>query len=185
MNRKLVFLIGLLVGAAAIVAAWLSFQRAITPVQTQSSASSMRLESTAFAEGGAIPSTYSCDGKGINPGLKISGVPADAKSLALILHDPDAPGDFVHWTFWNADAAATDMKEGQAPVGAIQGHDGAGKAGYIGLCPPNGTHHYVFELFALDAKLDIPATTDAAGLRTAMQGHVLDSTRLTGTYARH
>lgn len=184
MNRKYLPIIVLLVGAAALVAAWFSFKRAIVPVQTQSSASGMRLESAAFAEGGAIPSTYSCDGKGINPEFVISGVPAGAKSLALIAHDPDAPSDFVHWTFWNADPSTTDVKEGEAPTGAIQGNNGTGKQGYKGLCPPNGTHHYVFELFALDTMLDIPATTDAAGLRAAMQGHMLDSTRLTGTYAR-
>jgi len=185
MNRKHLLIIVLLVGVAALAALWLSFRRSIVPIRTHSFASVMKLESPAFAEGQAIPPAFACGGNGTHPELRISGVPVGAKSLALIMHDPDTPSDFAHWIFWNADPATSDVPESAAPSGAVQGRAGNGIQGYIGPCPPSGTHRYVFELFALDAALSIPATTDAAGLRAAMEGHVLDTTTLTGTYTRH
>lgn len=184
MNHKMKSALILSCGAAAILLAWFGFRRSAAPIGLQPPASAMRLESAAFAEGGAIPKPFTCDGQGLTPPLAISGAPASAKSLAFILHDPDAPHDFVHWVFWNADAAATDVKEAELPAGAIQGLNGAGKPGYIGPCPPHGMHQYLFELYALDTALDLPATTDAAALRAAMDGHILESTRLTGTYSR-
>jgi Raf kinase inhibitor-like YbhB/YbcL family protein len=146
----------------------------------------LTLQSSAFADQGNIPAKYTCDGNSTIPPLAISGVPAEAKSLALIVHDPDAPvaGGFTHWVIWNIDPTATSIPEGTVPAGAMQGRNGSGSVGYTGPCPPSGMHHYQFLLYALDAKLDLPDTTTKADLEKVLPEHALDQTVLTGLYQR-
>ncbi len=145
----------------------------------------MRLTSSAFQPHQPIPSLHTCDGKNESPALAFGEVPAQAKSLALIMHDPDAPvGDFVHWVAWNIAADATDVPAGAPPAGAMEGINGAGKKGYFGPCPPSGTHRYYFELYALDTRLDLPASTTRDDLQSAMEGHQIARAELMGTYAR-
>lgn len=147
----------------------------------------LTLTSSAFSENGNISSKYTCDGDQMIPPLSISGVPDETKSLALIVHDPDAPvsGGFTHWTVWNIDPAMSDILEGQAPSGATEGVNGSGKNGYTGPCPPSGIHHYQFILYALDTKLNLlPASAGKAELEQAMQGHILEQTMLVGLYQR-
>src|SRR6266481_5123903 len=110
----------------------------------------MRITSSAFQEGASTPSKFTCDGAGTSPPLQIADVPSGAKSLALIVDDPDAPsGLFTHWTVWNISPQTSTIGEGSTPQG-VQGTNDFGKAGYGGPCPPSGTHRYYFRIFALD-----------------------------------
>ncbi|OGY52475.1 MAG: hypothetical protein A3J65_01880 [Candidatus Buchananbacteria bacterium RIFCSPHIGHO2_02_FULL_45_11b] len=145
----------------------------------------MKLVSSVFKNNGLIPPKYTCDGDDISPPLEISEVPAQAKSLALICDDPDAPaGNWIHWVIWNIDPETTEIMENSAPAKGIEGITSFGKAGWGGPCPPGGTHRYIFYLYALDTVLDLPKKTDAAGLKTAMAGQILAQLELTGLYSR-
>lgn len=146
---------------------------------------SMKLYSSAFEQNKNLPDKYTCDGQGINPPLEISGVPAGAKSLALIVEDPDAVrGTFIHWLVWNIDPKTASITVGSIPTGAIQGTTSAGKTGYVAPCPPSGTHRYIFKLYALDTMLDLTPNAGRDNLDQAMQGHTLDYAELIGLYQR-
>jgi Raf kinase inhibitor-like YbhB/YbcL family protein len=144
-------------------------------------ASTLKLSSSAFAEGQSIPRDFTCDGANCSPPLAWSGAPAGSVSFALVMDDPDAPsGTWDHWLLWNLTGSAL-------AEGATDGTSGAnswGKTGYGGPCPPSGTHRYVFRLLALDARLDLPAGTRKGALLAACKGHVLAEARLVGRYAR-
>jgi Raf kinase inhibitor-like YbhB/YbcL family protein len=148
------------------------------------------LKSPAIAPGGAIPTVHTCDGADQSPPLEWSGAPAGTRSFALVMHDPDAPaGDYLHWVAWNIPPSARSLPAGVAttetlPDGTAQGRNDFGNPGYGGPCPPGGTHHYVFSLRALDATLTLPAKASRDAIEKAMQGHVLATAELTGTYTR-
>jgi len=145
----------------------------------------MKLTSPVFENNQYIPSKYTCDGEDINPPLEISEVPENARSLVLIVDDPDAPaGDWVHWTVWNISPETTNIAENSVPAGAVQGMTDFGQAGWGGPCPPSGTHHYQFKLYALDTQLDLDSSTKKSDLEKAMQGHILDQAMLVGLYQR-
>jgi hypothetical protein len=145
----------------------------------------MELKSPAFAEGGAIPRQYTCDGADRSPPLAWSGVPAGSQALALIVDDPDAPGKvWVHWVLYDMPPDRTELPENAVPDGAVQGTNDFRKTSYGGPCPPGGTHRYVFTLYALDAPLKLPAGASKEQVLAAMEGHVLGQARLTGRYAR-
>lgn len=146
----------------------------------------LSLESSAFRNGAAIPRRYTCDGANVSPALAWSGAPATAVSLALIVDDPDA-GGFVHWVAFDLTGSASGaLPEGfsSSPDAPRQGRNGFGKVGYGGPCPPSGTHHYDFALYALDRKLGLTGAPSAAAVRSAMAGHVLAEAKLVGTYHR-
>ncbi len=144
----------------------------------------MKISSSAFADGKSIPSKYTCDGADTSPPLSIEGVPPGAKSLALIMDDPDAPGGtFDHWIVWNIDPKTTAIAEGQSPKG-ITGRNGFGKDGYGGPCPPSGEHRYYFKLYALDMTLNLPPSSKKADLEKAMKGHTLADGQMMGRYRR-
>src|SRR3569623_3132091 len=131
------------------------------------------VSSAAFGHGGAIPGRYSAYGAGEIPPLAWSALPSGTKSLALLVEDPDAstPQPFVHWVAWNLNPSAGAIP--QALTGATQGKNGAGQPGWRGPHPPDTKpHHYHFELFALDAPLNLPAATDRDQLVAAMMVHV-------------
>lgn len=137
-----------------------------------------------FDPGTSIPASYTCKGANISPPLSIYDTPEDAASLALILHDPDAPGgDYLHWIVWNISPDTTEFPEGAVPVDAIEGLNGFGRIGYGGPCPSSGTHRYVFDLFALDTPLDLSACTDRKALAIILQDHTVAQTQLVGTVA--
>jgi len=143
------------------------------------------LTSSAFKEGEPIPQEYSCRGAGINPPLQISGVPAATRSLALLVDDPDAPGgDWVHWVLWNIDPKTAEIKADSVPAGSQVGKSGSGANKYEGPCPPSGTHHYKFKLYALDKTFDLPPASGKTEFLAAISGHVVDLTILTGLFQR-
>jgi Raf kinase inhibitor-like YbhB/YbcL family protein len=142
----------------------------------------LMVKSPAFENNELIPSRYTCIGSDINPAITIADIPDGTKSLALIVDDPDAPnGTFDHWVMWNI--PVTDLiNEDSAP--GIQGRNGKRENKYIGPCPPSGTHHYNFKVFALDIKLDLPASADKNALLMAMDTHILASGGLIGLYRK-
>ena len=142
----------------------------------------LRITSTAFHENGQIPGKYTCDGNNIRPPLHIENIPEEAKSLVLIVEDPDAPkGTFTHLVSWNI-APVQDIKENES-AGVI-GKNDFGQNAYGGPCPPGGSHHYKFEVFALDKELDLNSSANKVQLQKAMQGHVIAEGILTGLYQR-
>lgn len=150
----------------------------------------IHVESAAFSEGGSIPRKHTCDGGDTSPPLAFRGVPAAAKSLALICDDPDAPGKtWVHWVVFDIPAGTGRLPEG-VPAretlagGGTQGKNDFKKLGYGGPCPPPGTHRYLFKLYVLDKELKLPAGATKAEVERAMEGHVLGQATLTGKYSR-
>jgi len=151
----------------------------------------MNLTSTSFQDGSHIPAKFTCSGAGLSPQLAWTAPPAATASLALIVTDPDAPrGTWVHWVLYSLPAGTRALPEGlpalgQLPDGALQGRNDFGKIGYGGPCPPPGSpHHYIFTLYALDAKLNLPAGEKRAQVEAAMKGHILASGRLVGLFQR-
>lgn len=149
------------------------------------------ITSTAFAEGAAIPARYTCEGEDLAPPLAFSGVPAGARSLALVVDDPDAPDPaapktvWVHWVVHDLPPDTAGLPEGGAlPPGARQGLNDWKRTGYGGPCPPIGRHRYYFKLYALDAPLGDLGTPTKAALLEAMRGHVLAEGQLMGTYQK-
>jgi Raf kinase inhibitor-like YbhB/YbcL family protein len=144
----------------------------------------MKITSSAFQEGGNIPSKFTCDGSDTSPPLQITGAPAEAKSLVLIADDPDAPGGlFTHWLVWNIPPRTSSIAEGSAPKG-VQGTNDFGNPGYRGPCPPPGVHRYSFKVFALDRELDLRSGAKRSQVDAAMKGHVVAQGELMGRYGR-
>jgi Raf kinase inhibitor-like YbhB/YbcL family protein len=144
----------------------------------------MKITSSAFHEGANIPSKFTCDGSDTSPPLQIAGVPSGAKSLVLIVDDPDAPGGlFTHWLVWNISPQTGSIAEGSAPKG-VQGENDFGKSGYRGPCPPPGTHRYSFKIFALDRELELRSGAKRSQVDAAMKGHVVAQGELVGRYAK-
>jgi len=145
----------------------------------------MKITSSAFQEGGEIPSKFSRDGGNVNPPLRFEGTPTSAKSLVLIVDDPDAPvGLFTHWLVWNIDPKTTEISERGVPKGAVQGTNDYPNLGYGGPQPPSGTHRYYFKIFALDQTLDLRSGAKRPELDKAMSGHVIAQGQLMGRYSR-
>lgn len=154
----------------------------------------MVISSPSFAPGGEIPAVHTCEGKDSSPALAWSGVPAQAKSLALVVDDPDAPDPraprmtWVHWVLYGISPAATGLPEAVAeralPPGTRQGTNDWKRTGYGGPCPPIGRHRYFFKLYALDAVLPDLGKPTKAALEQAMEGHVLARAELMGTYQK-
>jgi len=145
----------------------------------------MELTSPAFDHGQSIPATYTCDGADTSVPLTVAGVPDEARSLALIVDDTDAPaGTWVHWLVWNVSPDTTTIAAGAVPDGAVEGVTSFGRAGYGGPCPPSGRHRYFWRLYALGTDLELGAHGTRADLETAMAGHVVAQTELMGVYTR-
>ncbi len=154
----------------------------------------MTVTSTAFAPNGEIPSIYTCEGSDTSPPLSWSGAPSNARSLAVIVDDPDAPDPkapkmtWVHWVLYNLPPTATELPEavapGALPAGTKQGKNDWKRTGYGGPCPPIGRHRYFFKLYALDALLPDLKEPTKAQLEQAMKGHILGQAQLLGTYQK-
>lgn len=145
----------------------------------------MLISSSAFSDSGEIPAKFTCDGENINPPLTIHEVPPDAKSLVLVVDDPDAPsGTFVHWLIWNLPPETEILGERYVSKDAVEGRTSFGKSGWGGPCPPSGSHRYFFHIFALDKVLDLTTSADFASLEKEINGHVLVKADLVGRYKR-
>ncbi len=156
-----------------------------TGIGQEAKKTEFKIWSPAFENNGKIPPPYTCDGANINPPLKIEHVPREAKSLALIFDDTDAPrGSYVHWILWNIDPGLKEIKENSVPEGALQGLNDFKKNSYGGPCPPRRAHRYVFKLYALDKPLDLSPHSTKADLERAMKGHILDQAQWMGVYKR-
>jgi Raf kinase inhibitor-like YbhB/YbcL family protein len=141
------------------------------------------VRSSAFEPNRPIPKKYSCDGQDINPPLSIEGIPKEAKTLALIMDDPDAPsGTFDHWVVYNIPASTSQIGENSVP--GTEGLNSARQAGYMGPCPPSGTHRYFFKVYALDTELKLGANSKKKDVEKAVQNHILAKGELVGLYSR-
>jgi Raf kinase inhibitor-like YbhB/YbcL family protein len=169
--------------AVSVALAFTMASAALT--QGQSANTKITVISSAFPSGGKIPDQFTCKGANINPPLEFDGIPAGAKSLALIVSDPDAPnGNFTHWLVWNIDPATKQIREKSVPSSAAQGTNDFGKIGYGGPCPPSGTHRYIFNIVALDRKLDIRNGARRHEFDKAIAGHTLARGELMARYSK-
>ena len=161
-----------------------------SPGQTAQDKMTLTISSSAFANGGMIPSQYTCDGANISPPVQWSGLPAAAKTFAIIVDDPDAPAKtWVHWVVYDLPANTTQLTEsiGQGkPLGSggKQGTNDFKKIGYGGPCPPGGTHRYFFKLYAVDIETSLPPGATKDELLKAIEGHVVAQGELVGKYLR-
>ena len=156
---------------------------------------SLALTSPAFTPGGEIPALFTCEGRDLSPALSWTGAPESAQSLALIVDDPDAPDPkapkmtWVHWVLYNLPRTVGGLPEAVAPAdlprGALQGTNDWKRTGYGGPCPPIGRHRYFHKLYALDVVLPNLGAATKAELEKAMEGHVVASAELLGTYQKH
>jgi Raf kinase inhibitor-like YbhB/YbcL family protein len=151
----------------------------------------MQLTSSSFQHQAGIPARFTCDGENISPELSWSDAPPEAKSFALIMHDPDAPraGGFTHWLLYNIPASVAHLEPNvpgreQVAGTGVQGKNDSGQIGYMGPCPPSGTHRYFLRLYALDNELRLGPGAALKQLEQAIGGHVMAQTELMGTYSR-
>lgn len=145
----------------------------------------MKIISSEFKNNEKIPSNYTCEGEDVNPPLEFVDVPEDAKSLALIVDDPDAPGKtWVHWVVFNIPPETEEIDEDTVPDDAILGRTDFGNKSYGGPCPPSGTHRYFFKLYALDAMLDLDSGASKQEVLDAMNGRIIEKAELVGIFAR-
>lgn len=151
---------------------------------------SVEVSSAAFPDGGAIPKRYSFGDRNISPPLSWSGLPAGTESVALLCDDPDAPaGTWTHWIVYNISPQSPGLPEDvpddrMLAGGAVQGINDFGAIGWDGPSPPQGTHRYIFRVYALDTMLDPGVSMRRGDLQDAMRGHVLGQGRLTGTFSK-
>jgi Raf kinase inhibitor-like YbhB/YbcL family protein len=149
----------------------------------------MKLTSVAFKDGEKIPSKYTCEGENINPPLEISGVPSHAKSLVLIMDDPDVPASvrkdqmFDHWVVFNLSPNTHKIEENATPHATL-GKNTNGENEYFGPCPPDREHRYFFKLYALDKELDLETGASKSQVEQAMKGHVIEQAQLVGLYEK-
>ncbi len=179
MNHNKIAMVAIILG---LIASTLSADCPLN--RRKSGGTKLKITSTAFANNKLIPAKYTCDGDNVNPPLQIAGIPASAKSLALIVDDPDAPHKtFVHWVVWNIPPSTTSIDENSVP--GEEGKNDFGKKGFGGACPPSGTHHYHFKVYALDMMLNLQDNATKADLEAAMKEHVLARAELVGLYKRN
>jgi Raf kinase inhibitor-like YbhB/YbcL family protein len=151
----------------------------------------MQLVSSAYQAGAAIPTQFTCEGDNISPELSWRDVPPQTESFVLTMRDPDAPkvGGFTHWVVYNIPGGVGHIEQNvpndaTVPGLGLQGKNDGGKVGYMGPCPPSGTHRYFARLFALDSELNLSPGASHEEVRHAMEGHILDRAELMGTYAK-
>jgi Raf kinase inhibitor-like YbhB/YbcL family protein len=147
------------------------------------------VRSSSFSDGGSIPRRFTCDGAGDSPNLQWPVVPAAAKSVAIVMNDPDAPVDFTHWLVYNIPPGVRGLAEGASqqamPQGSAEGINDFMRPGYGGPCPPAGKpHHYVFRLYALDIRLDAPPGATRKQLDSAIERHVIAEGQIVAMYRR-
>jgi Raf kinase inhibitor-like YbhB/YbcL family protein len=149
---------------------------------TKEEVGTLTISSPAFKEGADIPAKYTCQGENINPEIDILGIPKEAKTLALIMEDPDAPhGTFDHWLLWNMNPI-DKIAENSLP--GIPGTNSSGEVKYKGPCPPSGSHRYYFKVYALDTVLPLAEGERKEELTRQMKGHIVAKGELMGRYKK-
>ena len=182
---KFIVIVVLIIAAAGAYFLWPEPQTTNMPEQTFQ----LKLTSPAFANMGKIPEKYACDGGRVSPPLNISGVTLEAKSLVLIMEDPDVPksvrpdGMWDHWLKFNLPPTLTNIGEGQDP-GGVAGITTSKGLSYVPPCPPDREHRYFFKLFSLDTILDLNQGASKPEIEAAMQGHTLQQAELVGLYEK-
>ncbi len=175
---------GLVIHLSALLLAGCGFLQAGEQQEPTGPAPTIDVASTAFEDGAPIPRRFSCKGENISPPVQWSGVPDDARSLALVVDDPDAPsGAYIHWIVFNIDPEQSTIGAGEVPPGARQADNSNGQPSYTGPCPPSGTHHYRFVVYVLRSPLTVPAGADTDRLLNAVEAKVTAKGILTGTFA--
>jgi Raf kinase inhibitor-like YbhB/YbcL family protein len=177
-------LLALLFLATAPVAALADSPANARPTAKQIKKTSLKVTSSAFAANGAIPADYTCDGAQTSPPLAWSNVPKNARAIAILVEDPDAPnGAFTHWLVTGIAPATTSLAAGaKLPEGAMQAKNGKGETGYSAPCPPGGRHRSFFHVYALDTTIPGPATKE--DFLASIDGHVLAEGQLIGVYQK-
>ena len=139
-----------------------------------------------FEDGEQIPVRYTCDGEDISPPLEFLSVPSNARSLLLIIDDPDSPSRvWTHWILWNISPDMREIEEGTSPEGAEEGINDFGNCGYGGPCPHSGTHKYQFKLYALDTLISLSPGSTKGEVEETVKGHIIDKALLVGLYSRN
>jgi Raf kinase inhibitor-like YbhB/YbcL family protein len=142
----------------------------------------LQVSSPSFSNNDFIPSKFSCEGDNTSPAISVKNIPAQTQSLAIIVEDPDAPnGTVTHWIAWDMDPSGNITEKSTT---GTQGKNTRGNNGYMGPCPPNGTHHYHFKIYALDKKLGLAEGSTKEQLLDAMKDHILGSGELIGLYKK-
>jgi len=204
MNKIIVVFLGIMALSVAFLyfGSYNNGNKKVTPISQSKTEKvdetkfTMKIVSAAFNHNAKIPAKYTCDEENINPPLQFLDVPENAKSLVLIVDDPDAPAKiWVHWVVYNIDPQTLEVKENSVPEGGIEGMTDFGKPGYGGPCPPpaspeqlqrgeSGTHRYFFKLYALDSILGLPQNATKQMVEEKMQDHITDQAELIGLYRR-
>lgn len=182
-NVKLIHILVLVLVAGAVIFIFTRHQARydLNPPKQKN----MKITSKAFENGLLIPEKYTCRGKNVNPPLEFREIPKAAKSLVLVVDDPDAPmGTWSHWIVWNIKPDTGGIAENSMPENSIAGSNDFGKNDYGGPCPPSGTHRYFFRIYALDKRLDLEASANRADLERAMSEHVIDYGELVGLFGK-
>ncbi|HPV62460.1 MAG TPA: YbhB/YbcL family Raf kinase inhibitor-like protein [Fervidobacterium sp.] len=193
MENRSKYIVALSIVVLTILSIFFSAATSSSATKEASKVDSLNVTSS-FKNGEFIPKKYTCEGEDISPELVITDIPANAKTVAIICDDPDAPvGTFVHWVLWNLPVKGTKAvvaenlkKVDKLADGTRQGYNDFGRVGYNGPCPPrgHGAHHYHFKVYALDTTLDIKGNVKKADLEKAMKGHILAQGEIVGLYER-
>ena len=172
---------------ALVALSIVSTMAVVAATEARAGRAHVRLTSPAFGPGGTIPTGFTCDGPDVPPPLRWSGLPTGTVELAVTVEDPETShGTFVHWVAWGIDPATPGLPDGVVPAGVHEGRNGAGRAGYLGPCPPAGSdaHRYRFTLYALRRRLALTPGATIDHLRVAIKGLVVGRAELVGRYAR-
>lgn len=184
-DRLLIALLVIVVLVGVFYLIWRATNE-VTPNSNSVTNEPMEIRSLAFGHNESVPAQYTCDGEDVNPALIFADVPDSAQSLALIVHDPDAPksGGWTHWVVFNMPPNVGRIPENAPPAKGVEGLTDFGTTGYGGPCPPSGTHRYFFNAYALDTMLDLDESATKDDVEDAMKGHIVAEAELIGLYQR-
>jgi Raf kinase inhibitor-like YbhB/YbcL family protein len=168
--------------------AWALWQIGRADIAGDTPRAPITVTSSSFTNGNAIPARFTCDGANVSPDIQWSALPAGTKSIAIVADDSDTPLLFTHWLAYDIPASTHDIPEGASTPStrldhAEEGSNGFGNIGYGGPCPPSGTHHYNFRVYALDVGLTLPSGQSKEQLASAVKGHVLAEGMITGLFS--
>ncbi len=184
-SSKILILFLLLIVCVVAVMFFLESKQAQKNQLKLNNIANMVIKSPDFKDNEFIPSVYTCEGENISPQIDFYDVPSDAQSLVLIMDDPDTSmGTFNHWIMWNISPETKTISQNSIPLKATCGLNSANKKGYIGPCPPSGTHRYFFKLYALNTTLNLSENSKVLELQNAITGHIIAEAQMFGLYKK-